>query len=314
MASTLFSQEIEYLEIPLSGEAGDKSLEMSGLTWYGDSLILMPQNINWKSPAFYYLTKNEILKWIKGDKEKSLSPKRLSLILPDFRTVIPGYQGFEAICFMDNQAAILIESKSKQGMVGFLAKGYITGKPRELVIDAQLRTINPPVEIKNMAFESILYTNSKIMAFFEANGSEINTGPKVELFSTELKPMGSRPFPFIEYRITDVTAVDDRGRFWALNFFWPGEKKILNPGADIIAEKFGIGNTHKLYNHVERLIELQITPTGIVLTDTAPVQLKLDREESHNWEGLARLDNLGFILVTDEYPRTILAFVPFSSR
>ena len=33
----------------------------------------------------------------------------------------------------------------------------------------------------------------------------------------------------IEYRITDVTEVDNQGKFWALNFFWPGEKKLLNP-------------------------------------------------------------------------------------
>ena len=32
-------------------------------------------------------------------------------------------------------------------------------------------------------------------------------------------------------------------------------------------------------------------------------------EESRNWEGVVRFDNKGFIVVVDEYPRTILAFV-----
>ena len=32
-------------------------------------------------------------------------------------------------------------------------------------------------------------------------------------------------------------------------------------------------------------------------------------KESRNWEGVARLDNKGFLMVVDEYPRTILAFI-----
>jgi hypothetical protein len=33
-------------------------------------------------------------------------------------------------------------------------------------------------------------------------------------------------------------------------------------------------------------------------------------EKSRNWEGLARLDKKGFLMIVDEHPRTILAFVP----
>ena len=44
--SFLFSQEIMPIEIPLNGEAAERSLEMSGLAWYGDYLILMPQYLS----------------------------------------------------------------------------------------------------------------------------------------------------------------------------------------------------------------------------------------------------------------------------
>jgi hypothetical protein len=33
-------------------------------------------------------------------------------------------------------------------------------------------------------------------------------------------------------------------------------------------------------------------------------------DDTRNWEGLVRLDDYGFLLATDKYPRTILAFVP----
>ena len=39
-------------------------------------------------------------------------------------------------------------------------------------------------------------------------------------------------------------------------------------------------------------------------------QLKLiDDQNARNWEAIARLDNLGYLLATDKYPETIFAFV-----
>jgi len=63
---------------------------------------------------------------------------------------------------------------------------------------------------------------------------------------------------------------------------------------------------------VERLLELQLTRHGIERTDKPPVLLQLlNRTTCRNWEGLVRLDQQGFLLMTDEYPAAILAFVPF---
>jgi len=43
-----------------------------------------------------------------------------------------------------------------------------------------------------------------------------------------------------------------------------------------------------------------------------PVELELiDAQTSRNWEGIARLDKRGFLVVTDEHPGTILAFIPY---
>ena len=49
-------------------------------------------------------------------------------------------------------------------------------------------------------------------------------------------------------------------------------------------------------------------PMGIVLTETPPIQLELG-PESRNWEGLVRLEDRGFLLMTDKFPGTILGFV-----
>jgi hypothetical protein len=39
--------------------------------------------------------------------------------------------------------------------------------------------------------------------------------------------------------------------------------------------------------------------------------LQLSDEAARNWEGVVRLEDRGFLLVTDTFPRTLLGFVPF---
>ena len=61
---------------------------------------------------------------------------------------------------------------------------------------------------------------------------------------------------------------------------------------------------------VECLVEMQIVEDRIILTDTPPIQLSiLDDFNARNWEALARLDDMGFLLMTDEHPASIFAFV-----
>jgi hypothetical protein len=35
----------------------------------------------------------------------------------------------------------------------------------------------------------------------------------------------------------------------------------------------------------------------------------MDGQYARNWEAIARLDDVGFLLATDKYPETIFAFV-----
>jgi len=61
---------------------------------------------------------------------------------------------------------------------------------------------------------------------------------------------------------------------------------------------------------VERLIPLCYADGRLNLADRAPIQLQLvDAETSRNWEGIERLDDRGFLLVTDKFPGTELGFV-----
>jgi hypothetical protein len=114
-------------------------------------------------------------------------------------------------------------------------------------------------------------------------------------------------FPSIEDRVTDATTVDAAGGFWVINYFYPGDTK-LKPGDDQLALNYGIGLSHQTAEQVERLVKMRVLDEGIEILDESPIYLVLDSEEAFNWEGLVRMGD-GFLLVTDEYPTTILGYV-----
>ncbi len=306
-----FSKEIKPLSLILSGPAGDKILEMSSLSWAGETLLLMPQYPNNSKPLVYGIDKSIIKDRIKNP-DIPIEPKEYSLQLKNLLDSVPGFQGFEAVCYVRGELYFLIEAEVNRKMSSYLTKGTFDETEKKIIIDENhLTKIEPTVDIHNMAFESLLYTRKTLWALFEANGSMANPSPKMYTFSLGLHSKKQVSFPNVEYRITDFTAVDDHGRFWAINYFWPGYRKYINPDNDLYVHQFGKGETHKKYEHVERLLEFQISNNGVIPTGTRPVELALEENSPRNWEGLVRLDNLGFLIISDEYPKTILAFIPY---
>lgn len=58
------------------------------------------------------------------------------------------------------------------------------------------------------------------------------------------------------------------------------------------------------------MVKFKYSSAGVHLLDESPFFLMLDEEDVRNWEGLVVLDDRGFLMATDKYPFTILAFVP----
>ena len=307
--SFIYAQESKVIEIPLEGSAGKKELEMSGLTWYKNELILMPQYVDYDDPAFYAISKSKLNQWLSKQSAEGIVPQKIKLTLPDYRKTIKGYQGFEAVCFDGNSIYLVIESKHDGIMKSFIVKGKIERKKGIITIDKDvLHEIPIPINIKNMGYESIIKYKNQILAIFEANGKNINPNPKIISFDRSLEKSKSLKFDNLEYRLTDATQVDKKGKFWAINFYWPGEEKRLKPALDEVLMNTNEGPTHEMFDHVERLVEYKIYKNEIKRTSSDPVQLTINKE-SRNWEGVVRLDKKGFIMIVDEYPRTILAFV-----
>ncbi len=304
-------REAAVTEIPLSGPVAKRDAEISGLAWYGDYLVLLPQYPGRFGDHLFALAKQDIIDFLDGALSGPLSPQPIPLIAPAL-TRIDGYEGLEAIAFLGDRAFVTIETSPGPGMMGYLVGGRIAPDLSEIRLDTEhLVPIEPQARISNFSDEAILAWDDVIATLYEANGANVNPAPVAHRFDLDLTPLGEIPFPNIEYRITDATALDDDGYFWAINYLFPGEIAKLDPAPDPLVAAYGVGATHAAGPVVERLVKFQYTAAGIKLAAVQPVQLHLLADgEARNWEGIARLDERGgFLLATDKFPTTILAFV-----
>ena len=108
--------------------------------------------------------------------------------------------------------------------------------------------------------------------------------------------------PNIDFRITDATNVDSIGKFYALNYYYPGEFLKLKP------------NIKNKDIAIEQILELQIINNQIIRTDKTPIKISnLNAKNGRNWEGIVRLNN-GFLIITDMFPETIMAYYKSSNN
>ncbi len=303
--------------IPLMGPIALPRAELSGLAWYGDTLVLLPQFPGRFDNQLYGLSKSAIVAYLAGQSLEPLVPQPIPLDDSALQAELIGSEGYESIAFDGNRAYLTIETKRLSGMLGYVVGGEMAADLSLLRLDpTPLTPIEPQATLNNLTDEAIFLVGNQVATIYEANGLGVNPNPVVHLFDAlTLTPIGVTPFPQIEYRITDATVLDENSRFWVINYFFPGDLS-LRP---ILRARGALDQFNDQAQPVERLLEFQVTPQGIVRTERAPIALALLPDSptgtwvARNWEGIVRLETSevhGFLLVTDSFPETILGFVP----
>ncbi|MEE9430436.1 MAG: hypothetical protein V3V16_05305 [Melioribacteraceae bacterium] len=306
--------EVQIIQIPLTGEVANRKSEISGLCWYNHNLVLLPQFpdrfSNSDGGKIFYISKEKIKNFFSGKDKSPILTNHYSINVNDFSDLFSVGSGFESITINNDIAYFTIEHTSLLTTESLMISGLIDDSLKTITLDGEsLTKIPSDVNINNFSCESILFHNNQIYPIYEANGQNINPNSKVAVFDPNIKLQKEIKFPNIEYRITDVTSVDTNNTFWAINYLFPREIGKLNPASDDIAQKFGIGKSHSESKAVERLVQFQIENDKIIRTSKAPIYLELLKNDSRNWEGIARFDDDGFLIATDMFPKTILAFV-----
>lgn len=300
------------IEIPIGGAVSRNRAELSGMAWYGDMLILLPQYPASIERHLFTLPKQAIVDALQNPNAKPLRAGVVRLIGAEALEELEGFEGFEAIAFDGDRAYLTVETMRNKAMVGYVVTGVMTPDLSGLRLYPTVRTeVAAQTAITNMSEEALFIAGDRVITLYEGNGQLINPHPIAHVFDAmDLSPLDPLPMAHLDFRITDATPLDDDNRFWALNTFYPGD--LLKFGPDPLAIKYGMGPTHRRHSAVERLVQMELTPDGVILVDRPPIQLQLADGRGRNWEGIVRLETpalAGFLMVTDKRPRTILAFV-----
>ena len=199
-------QQITKKSIPLSGIITDPNQEISGLDWYKDNLVLLPENLN---GFVFIIPKEKIIKSIALKNPAPIFPEVNIFKTPNYSKTIKGFEGFESIAFNNDKFFVTIEAKDNDEMKSYLAWGKIDSNSLNMTIHKDsLKEIKTPIQVKNMTYESALIYKENIILLYEANGRNLQskiTQPNISLLNHSIS---SIKFPNIEYRITDATKVD----------------------------------------------------------------------------------------------------------
>lgn len=296
-------------EIPLKGLVTKKKSELSGLTWLGDTLILLPQYPEkfGKPGVLFTIPKKSIIDFLDGKSTDPITPGTIYLFMPNLEEAINGFEGFESIVINSDIVYLTIESGKGSYMMGYIISGKISLDSTEIRLDSsKIVSIPPAVQLDNRTDEALIYYKNRLYTFFEANGKNITPHPVAHIFDLNLNSLETISFPQLEYRVTDA-AIGSNNEIWIINQASSKDIDILPLYSSETAAPTSGTETNNL-NQSTRLVKLEFTNNGFVLSESPPIQIK-PSDTYHNWEGLAVLDDRGFLLVTDKSPDTILGFI-----
>ncbi len=317
-ATDLEPSEHKVRNIPLSTPLNQDNMEFSGMTWCGDNLILLPQYPERFSPEgqtnLYRIKKQDIQAYLSHETTDGVQASVIRLHENGIRERMTFFDGYEAIACSNNTVWLSIEAKNLFSTF----QAYIV--PAELNLDSktpnisvrtdQIRYVKSQSGMINQGDEAIVLHRDHLVSLHELNDKRqvpLPKGNRIHRMSGERDQIAFQTLP---YRVTDASATDSSDRFWVINYKYSGDR-FSREASDQLADLYGLGATHRKYHNVERLIEYQFTENRIVRTKRPPIQLLLEGSEGRNWEGLVRLDQQGFLLITDKYPSTILGFVAY---
>ena len=216
------SIEVSVQEIPLEGKASQTDAEISGLAWYDDHLILLPQYPrkmgNGETGFIFSLPKTKILDYIQKDTQEPLKPNPIPIIEDGLELDFNYFDGYEAIVFQGEKAFLSIEMRGGASSVGYLVSGKMSPDLSKLELDPNSLTLYyPPLNLPNMSDEALFMSGNTVFSLYEVNGF-LNPEPYASQYDLDLNETGQVSFPQLEYRLTDATLLDAENRFWVIKY------------------------------------------------------------------------------------------------
>jgi hypothetical protein len=301
------------INLKLDELSSNRRAEYSGMCKYNDKVILLPQYPSFfrnivGTDIIFMLTNQQLNEAIKKKGKTELKAKQIKVVNNLSYKLLPGYEGFEAICYDGQYFYIAVEFNSTTNQSGLL-KAQLRNNDTELhILNEQSIVLDLPANVFNASYESIFLHNDSLYLIYEANGARINKKQIVKKVSKDFSSIEDITIEPIEFRITDVTDFDENGKGWAINYFWPGDLEKYNPEDDSIDNLYDYCNN--IEQGIERIIPLKIEDDAISIDFMRePIYIKRKvLDYSSNWEGIVKTE-AGFLIVTDKFPHTILRYI-----
>lgn len=289
-----------WIPIPTNAKISHYKAEISAMTWLGDKLVLVPENANsYSENNFFYLNRADIKEWLHNGVKPAIKTIKT---IGDFENKVEGFDGFEAMAVVADTVYVAMEALGLGWTRSWLAKGIYNTGLNQIEFDMNsLKEVPIPGKIFNAGIESLTYYDKTVWALYEANGRNINKTPTCYKYSSRLSFLGEAPFPAIEFRVTDATETDNSGTFWAINYFYSGDKKKYKPAPDNLLPKTDL-NKQKF---VERLVKFKFEDGKIMIADRNSWPIFSGDLGEINWEGVARWDEKSILLINDMYPKSV---------
>ncbi len=298
-------------------------IELSSLTWIGDRLLMLPEkpdrfrDVPGTSGGFFTLARQDILDLLDGRRSAPLIPALLPVygtpIWPTTQSWNVTAAGFEAAALDGSTLYLLIEGESMQSattMRSWLVTATIAPDLSRATLD-----LTAPVELPqqahfhNLSYESLTIIHHQPVALYEVNSQALNPQRAAIVIDPQTGAIHTLPLPEIGARVTDMTLPDNQGVFWALSCCLLGAA-VIEHDVSLIARQYGLSALTAPLQETVQLVPLRETDRGIVAADQPIIDTAWsDQTLQENWEGIARLDDRGFLVVTDTYPRTELGFI-----
>ncbi len=301
--------------IPLAEFGDNQKLDIAGMAWYSDTLIIVPQYPNSPSNNLGYnsafrLSKAALLAFLDGQTNEPLQFQPIPFFDPGLAGMVKGFKGYGSTAIVGDRIFVTLNAQTTKGKKSYLVQGKITPYFNILLDVTSLTEI--PAQSKTSDFEQALFVlGNKVVTINAVNGQNFNLKPVIQLFDANSRHplrLSASPMPNVEYRVLAASEPDTANRFWVINAFGPEDQKLL-PKSDPLAAKYGQSVNLAQANQLSRLVEFQYSAAGLVLIDQAPLDLPLT-VKGQNWRSLIRVANRGLLIATDKDPQTLLGFIP----
>jgi len=109
-------------------------------------------------------------------------------------------------------------------MMGYLIMGEVQGELESITLDPEsLVELVPLSSARNTTFEAMTFWNGNLYVIYEHNSMQNATQPVAYEFNQDLEFEREITFPVINFRVTDATSSDSSGKFWIMNYYFPGD-------------------------------------------------------------------------------------------